>query len=990
MLTLRAAKEAEYYERPEFAADDYYAERGQVRGTWAGRGAQALGLSGAPSEGDLGVLLEGRNARSGAVLAGTARRIGGNVAFDLTFAAPKSVSVLAAVGDQDVRAAVIEAHARGVDAALDYLERQACFVRRGRNGLTVLPAEGFVGALYVHEMARSGDPHLHAHLVIANRVRGPDGRWSAPDMRPVYAHAKTAGTIADAVMRAELSRSLGPEWGPVGNGIAELAAVPAAVREHFSGRHAEIMEEATARGLTSMAGIAAIQRETRDRKRVVDRREAVAGWRARAAEHGFGEHELARALGRARPIGGSGYTKRLRAHATHMLGPEGLTRQSSTFTRREVIQQLADVHPEGAPAGRLERLADQFLARACVPLTDEDRDVRHREPLYTTPDMLAAEVRLLEAATGHDPRGPVTADPRALEAAIAARPSLGGDQAAAVRHLASGVDRVRVMEARAGTGKTFTLAALREAYRYSGVPVVGVAWQGQAADVLQREAGIPSQTAALLLARVERGDDDAIPHRAVVVVDEASVMPTRSLERLVQAAAWASARVVLVGDRAQLPSIDAGGGFAALADHLGAVELTENRRQATELQRRIAGHLAEGRAADAVALLSESGRLQSFEDARDARIALVTAWAQAEMESPGRNLMLAHDRHDVAELNRLAREWREAWGFISDRRITVSGTEWAIGDRMVCRRNDYALGVRNGTQGTVVDLGRHAEHLDLLTDHDETIRIPADYLAHARHGYALTGHVSQGESVDRTFVLASPERGGAEWAYVAGSRQRHDLQVFVTHHEAEGVEEALARAWSRSQAKSLALELVDPAARESAMDAVRGNLDGATPERLIARVEELRAARASARDGATGAPNHQLVRVAGLRAAVARAREGAEDAEARLARLAQRIDHIPAWRRRDRTRARSDIERARRDLERHRRDGRAAQGELARLGSVDGSEDRQRAQRLGVELSALESRLAPWRDSPEGARTQAGRDRAPAQRVAERALGHGR
>ncbi|MFP5450913.1 MAG: MobF family relaxase, partial [Thermoleophilia bacterium] len=928
MLTLRAAKGPGYYERPEFAADDYYAERGQVRGTWAGRGAQALGLSGAPDEGDLGVLLDGRDPTSGAVLAGTARRAGGNIAFDLTFAAPESVSVLAAVGGEDVRVAVLEAHARAVDAALDYLERQACFVRRGRNGVTVLAAEGFVGAVYVHEMARSGDPHLHAHLVVANRVRGPDGRWSAPDMRPVYAHAKTAGTIADAVMRAELSRSLGVEWGPVINGIAELAAVPAAVREHFSARHAEIMEEATARGLTSMAGIAAVQRETRDRKRVVDRREVVAGWRARAAEHGFGEHELARALGRAHAIGGSDYTTRLRAHATHMLGPEGLTRQSSTFTRREVIQALAEVHPEGAPAGHLERLADQFLARACVALTHEDRDVRHREPLYTTPDMLAAEVRLLDAATGRDPNGPVIADPQGLDAAIAARPALGADQAAAVRHLASGEERVRVMEARAGSGKTFTLAALAEAYERSGVAVIGVAWQGQAADVLQREAAIPSQTAALLLRRIERGEVEAIPRHSVVVVDEASVMPTRSLQRLAHAAAWRSARLVLVGDRAQLPAIDAGGGFAALADRLGAVELSENRRQATELQRRIAGHLAEGRAADAVALLSESGRLQSFDDARDARAALVSAWAQAELDSPGRNLMLAHDRHDVAELNRLAREWREQWGFISDRRITVAGTEWAIGDRLVCRLNDYSLGVRNGTRGTVVDLGRHAEHLDLFTDHGEMIRIPAGYLGHARHGYALTGHVSQGESVDRAFVLASPERGGAEWAYVAGSRQRYDLQVFVTHHEAEGVDDALARAWSRSQAKSLALDLVDPADRESAMDAVRTDLEGATPERLIVRVAELRAARALARDGAAGAPSHELARVARLRAAVARAREGAEDAEARLARLAQRIDHIPAWRRRDRAQARSDIERARRDLERHRRDGRAAQGEL--------------------------------------------------------------
>ena len=997
MLTLRAAKGPDYYERPEFARDDYYSERGEVRGEWVGRGADLLGLWGGPAEGDLGVLLEGRDPVSGEVLAGTARRADGNVAFDLTFAAPKSVSVLAAVGDEVVRRAVLDAHAVGVCAGLDYLEREACFVRRGRNGVSVLPAEGFAGAVYVHEMARSGDPHLHAHLVIANRVRGPDGRWSAPDMRPVYAHAKTAGTIADAVMRAELSRSLGVEWGPVTNGVAELVAVPREVREHFSARHAEIMEEATARGLTSMSGIAAIQRETRDRKRVIAREEAVAGWRARAAEHGFGERELRAALGRSCAITTSDYTERLRAKARQMLGPDGLTRQSSMFARREVIQALAEVHSEGAPAGHLEHLADQFLAERCVALTrrDDHAGSAAREPLYTVPDMLAAEVRLIDAATGRDPNRPVVASSQAIDAAIAARPTLGADQKAALRHLASGDSRVRVMEARAGTGKTFTLAARRDAYDESGVPVIGVAWQGQAADVMARDAGIASQTAALLLRRIEGGEQDAIPHRSVIVVDEASVMPTRSLERLIHAAAWRSARVVLVGDRGQLPAIDAGGGFAALADRLGAVELIANRRQTSELQRRIPGHLAEGRAADAVALLSDSGRLRSFDDARDARAALVSAWAQAELTSPGRNLMLAHDRFDVAELNRVAREWSEAFGRLSDRRIVAGGTDWAIGDRLVCRRNDYSLDVRNGTAGTVVRLDPVGEHLDLFTDHGAIVRLPADYLAHARHGYALTGHVSQGESVDRTFVLASPERGGAEWAYVAGSRHRHDLHVFVTHHESEDVEEALARAWSRSQAKSLALDLVDRAVRDGAIAAVRADLDAATPERLLARAGELRAAREAARQTAASVPNHERARVAALRGALARAEQGAKDAESRAGRLGDRLDRIPVWRRRERAEVRSTIERARRDLQRHEVDGNAARGELAGLGpalarAADVEGARSQARGLGQELDAVEKRLEGWRVPDLGGRGRPTSGHERAQRPIDRNLGRGR
>ena len=303
---------------------------------------------------------------------------------------------------------------------------------------------------------------------------------------------------------------------------------------------------------------------------------------------------------------------------------------------------------------------------------------------------------------------------------------------------------------------------------------------------------------------------------------------------------------------------------------------------------------------------------------------------------------------------------------------------------MVCRRNDYSLGVRNGTQGTVVDLGRHAEHLDLFTDHGEIIRVPADYLTHARHGYALTGHVSQGESVDRTFVLASPERGGAEWAYVAGSRQRHDLQVFVVHHEAENVEEALPRAWSRSQAKSLALDLVDPAHRNAAMDAVRRDLDAATPETLIARAEELRATRESARHQAALVPNHELARIAELRAAVVRADQGARDAEHREARLDERLRGIPAWRRGERAELRAGIGRARREVERHRANGLAAQAELTRAGptverSAGVERARAKARDLGAQLVAIEGRLGAW-----PGHEQVVRSRLPVDRTHER------
>ncbi|MGE4030111.1 MAG: MobF family relaxase [Thermoleophilia bacterium] len=849
MLTIRAAKGPDYYERAEFARDDYYSERGQVRGSWEGRAAEALGLAGAPHDGALGELLDGRDPASGEELAGAGRRRGGNVAFDLTFTAPKSVSVLAAVGDEGIRRAVLAAQASGARAGLDYLERRACFVRRGRNGVTVLPGQGFAGAMYLHEMARSGDPHLHAHLVIANRVKGPDGRWSAPDMRPVYAEAKTAGTIAEAVMRDALTRSLGVEWGPVRNGIAELADVPSEVCEHFSTRHAEILAEAAARGYLSARGIAVIQRETRDRKRVASRERAVGEWRARAAEHGFGARELAAMIGRRRRGRGEPSRIDLDAARTRMIGPAGLTQRNAHFARGEVIQALADAHPDGAAAGALEHLADDFLARECVPLVGAriEHGAGHREALYSTPDMLRAEARLLEAAVGADPGGGVVATDDATEAAIAARPTLGADQAAAVRHLCAGEGRARVMEARAGTGKTFALEAVRDAYERSGVPMIGVAWQGQAADVLQRDAGIPSQTAALLLDRIARGDHEAIPIGAVIVCDEASMMPTRALERLTTEAAQRRARLILVGDRAQLPAIDAAGGFAALADRLGAAELVENRRQRTALQRQVADQLAAGRSGEALAVLAEHGRLHGFDDARDARTALVAAWAETSLADPGSGLILAHDRHEVATLNQMARATLDEAGLLGPSRIVAAGREWAAGDRLVCRRNDYRLGVRNGTRGTVLEVDTAERALVAHTDAGVAVRLPEQYLGDVHHGYALTGHVSQGTTVQRTYLLASPERGGREWAYVAASRQRVDLALFAVHHDLERLEAALARSWGRSAAKRLALDLAHADHRGSAVAAGGAELDRSLPERIEARLFRLRHQRESAR-----------------------------------------------------------------------------------------------------------------------------------------------
>ncbi len=801
MLTIRAAKNPRYYETPEFARDDYYTERGSTPGEWIGRGAETLGLDGAPALGELEQLLGGENPATDERLRGL-REGRRNAGFDLTWTAPKSVSVLHAVGDDRVRTEVRAAHEAGVRAGLDYLERFECQARRGAGGHRIVPGEGFVGAVFTHELSRTGDPHLHTHSVIANAVQGPDGRWSAQDMRPVFGAAKTAGTIAEAVMRAQLSDRLGVTWGEVTKGTAEIEGVPAEVLGEFSRRRAEITELATARGVEGLQAVGSVQRETRDRKPVLDRDVTVGDWRARAAEHGLGRYELHALLDHPTP---QLPPVAVRRFGDWLAGPEGLTEKDSTFDRRAVLRAFAEYHQHGITLPEIEAFAEGWLAEQAVSITPPVPEIGQRAR-WSTPEMLATEERLVDLAEQRVPGQ--TVPTQVIEEVLARHPEAGLDQCEAVRHLLAGFGPVRAMVAPAGTGKTYTLDLVREALDAAGIDVRGCSWQGQAAQLLEAQAGIPSRTIASLLGELEHRPEIALPEHGVLIVDEAGTVPTRALTRLVEYAAQRDVTVLLVGDPRQLPSIDAGGALASIANRIGSVELTENRRQIGELQQRVAASLSVGLAREALTLLTEHDRLHAHLTPDDARQALVAAWAEHALPNPSRTLILAHDRAYVALLNQLARHEMDRADLLGPERLTVDGREWAEGDRLVYRKNEYHpdIDIRNGTRATVTNVDVEARALTIRTDEGRTVRLPEEYLEHAHHAYATTGHISQGITVDRTYLLASPDRGGQEWGYVAGSRHRIDLHLYTVGVDRDLAAEALSRGWQRTQAKTLAID----------------------------------------------------------------------------------------------------------------------------------------------------------------------------------------
>jgi len=755
-----------YIDQVAQGREDYYAGEGEAAGVWIGTSAARLGLTGRVREEGLARLLEGRDPVSGLMLRST-RSPSAVAGFDLTFRAPKSVSVLFGVADPDNAQRITHAHEEAVAQAMGYLEREACWTRRGRAGAIRLPGRGFVAAAFRHRSSRAGDPLLHTHVVVANATQAADGRWTALDGRELYRHAKTAGYLYQAALRAELSRELGLRWQAVEHGAADVEGVPRRAVEHFSQRRAEILELMGSRCETSARAAQVATLETRRRKDYgvpVDRLREQ--WRARAAEHGLDRLALSRVL-RPRPerrISRSGLVERLE-------GPDGLTRDASTFTRRDVLQAFAEHARAGATVADIEFSADEFLARdgivALEPVAGECR--------YSTRELLQLERTAIEHAQRPRPTPPAVTE-NALTTALASRPSITAEQRALVEAVTRGERGVEVVRAPAGTGKTFALDAAREAWQASGVPVFGCALSARAAGELRDQAAIDTTTIARLTYALDRGV--RLARGSVLVVDEAGMVGTRDLARLLDATEDAQAKLVLVGDDRQLPEIQAGGLFSTLADRLGALELTQVRRQHEAWDRVALAALRDGDVERFARAYHDHGRIVAAPTADAARAALVDDWRAAN-ERGDQALMIAHRRSDVAELNRRAREHMRAAGRLGHDALVTGERAFAVGDRVVATRNDRGLGVVNGQSGTLTRISDGTLSVEL--DRGAGVELPEHYARDGRleHGYASTAHRAQGATVDVAFVLGS-DGLYREWGYTALSRHRDAARFYLT------------------------------------------------------------------------------------------------------------------------------------------------------------------------------------------------------------------
>ncbi|WP_316173166.1 Ti-type conjugative transfer relaxase TraA, partial [Bradyrhizobium sp. SZCCHNRI2049] len=490
------------------------------------------------------------------------------------------------------------------------------------------------------------------------------------------------------------------------------------------------------------------------------------------------------------------------------LGLDAITQQQSTFTRRD-LAKFAHRHSDGL---------DQFnlvvgAIQGAPDLVELGKDARG-EDRFTTRGMVEAEQRLHRAAElladreRHNVRD--AARHGALARAEARGLALSSEQVDALAHVTDG-SGLSLVVGHAGTGKSAMLGVAREAWEAAGYEVRGAALSGIAAESLESGSGISSRTIASLEHGWEQGRD-LLKSSDVLVIDEAGMVGTRQLERLLSHAAAAGAKVVLVGDPQQLQAIEAGAAFRSIHERHGGAEIGTVRRQREDWQRDATRDLGTGEVGHALEAYRSRGMVHEAPTREHARGDLIERWDRDRQAWPDRSrIILTHTNDEVRVLNEAARERMRAAGDLGNEvRVTVErgARSFASGDRVMFLQNERGLGVKNGTLGTIELVG--AQSMTVRTDDGRSVRFDLKDYNRIDHGYAATIHKAQGMTVDRVHVLATPGMD-VHSSYVAMSRHRDGVDLHYGRDDFAN-QDRLTRVLSRDRAKDMAsdYEAADP------------------------------------------------------------------------------------------------------------------------------------------------------------------------------------
>lgn len=771
--------------------------------------------------------------------------------YDLTFSPVKSVSALWSLAPAEIAEEVRQAHRDAVADVLDWLQDEVIYTRRGNLGVRKVETKGVLATGFEHRDARSGDPDLHTHVAIANRVQDasdPDGAWFTIDGTVLHRCTVAASERYNTRLEMILRERLGVEFAPVGREddlrpVREIVGIDPQLIQAWSSRRSDIerrraelvaqFQQAHGRVPTPTETVKLAQQatlETRERKHGPrSEQEQREQWREEAEAVLGGAEAVERMIWTAMSPTVAQDRPQLQAQAAAerviavMETSRSHWQEPHVRAEAERLARTLQVEP-----GRARAWVDEVViaARTSPDIRTYEPTIALHEPqepaelrrsdgvsvyrtphatLYTTGAIERAEQRLVDLA---GTAGFRRVDPLAVEVVIAEAAAngtpLNPGQVDMVRELSSSGRAVQLVLAPAGSGKTTAMRSVADAWRSAAGTVIALAPAASAAIGLAESMDTTGDTLAKLAGGI-RGENpmpawaETVDARTMIVIDEAGTAGTLELDTAVSWLTQRGASVRLIGDDRQLASVASGGVLRDIAREVGVVSLREVVRFRDRGEAAVSLAVREGDTA-AVAWWGDRDRIHA--GGIDAQVQdVVAAWA--EDQAAGRDaMMLSLSRQDARSLNEAARELRVAGGAVDDRQVVAGrgGVRIGVGDRVIARRNDRRIGItpthwlKNGDRFTVAGVA-HDGSGGLLAKHHgtgRTVQLPADYVAsYVDLGYASTIHSAQGMTVDACHVMLT----GAEdrqALYVAMSRGR-DLNRAYVPVSTDGSEHSVVR-----------------------------------------------------------------------------------------------------------------------------------------------------------------------------------------------------
>jgi conjugative relaxase-like TrwC/TraI family protein len=801
--------------------------------------------------------------------------------FDLTFSPVKSVSTLWAVAEPAVAAVIERAHQAAVNDALRFIEQHALFTRTGPQGIRQVNVRGLVAAAFTHRDSRAGDPDLHTHVAVANKVQTLDGRWLSIDGRVLFKAKVAASETYNTSLEQHLRHTLGvrfaarPDTDPSKRPIREIVGVDPRLNQRWSTRRAQIkvrrgelaiqFQHDHGRPPTPVEALHLAQQAT------LETRDAKHEPRSLAEQRSTWMNEASAVLGGRGAVTSMVATALTPAAETPRMADADWVAQTAdrVLAAMEETRSTWQMWHVRAEAQRQVRAVDVPAEQANTLVDLLVNEVRHRsvalaappdgieEPgalrrvdgssvytiagadLYTSQAILDAEQRLFTVAGVRD--GTVldrsVVDLALLEMA-ANGTALDMGQASLVRQICTSGARLQLAIAPAGAGKTTAMRALTLAWTEDGGQVIGLAPSAAAAAVLGEQTGICTDTLAKLTWSLRQGElpdwAAAVGPATLVIIDEAGMADTISLDTAVQFAIDRGASVRLIGDDQQLAAIGAGGVLRDIKNIHGALQLTELHRFTDAAEAAASLDLREGKP-EALDFYLDHGRVHVGDIATTTQDAF-NAWVFDRAEGLDA-IMLAPTRDLVVQLNRRARKHRLDHCAATAEVLLADGNRASVGDVIITRSNDRRLRltatdwVKNGDRWTITHIGRRG---DLTVRHARshlTVRLPADYVqASTGLGYATTIHAAQGVTADTMHGLLTGQESRQQ-LYTMLTRGRHANHLYLQvvgdgdphtlirpdtispRTPAETLQQILARDEAPVSASTVLRELNNPAAR---------------------------------------------------------------------------------------------------------------------------------------------------------------------------------